>query len=260
MRFDFDSSKYEKVSRMQEEVGLKLINSIRIEHNTHLLDIGCGSGSLTLRMAKIIDEGRVVGIDSSVSMIKRAMEKADELGVKNVEFVAMDASDMYFEDQFDVVFSNSALHWFKDGRRILMLMRNALRTGGTLAVQFPILNKQHPLVYMVGAAIEVTKTGDHYRNWEFPWFVPTLKGYMKMLAKVGFANPKVEIVENSFKFHSAQNVLDFFDSVGLDLYLEPLPDEKKVSVKDELARKLRNKEASRDLTFQFQRMFVIASG
>lgn len=55
-----------------------------------VLDVGCGSGSATFRIATVA--GRVVGVDSSPEALEHARWKAKEYGVKNVEFVEGDAT------------------------------------------------------------------------------------------------------------------------------------------------------------------------
>lgn len=69
--------------------------------------MGCGDGSLTARLAELVTGGPVLGIDSSEGMVAtaRALHRAG-----NLELSLMDIADMDFEGEFDVAFSNAALH------------------------------------------------------------------------------------------------------------------------------------------------------
>ena len=70
-----------------------------------ILDLGCGTGELTLVLQQRGCE--VVGVDISPDMVKKAREKGVDVRV-------MDGYAMTFEDEFDAVFSNEALHWMSD--------------------------------------------------------------------------------------------------------------------------------------------------
>ena len=70
-----------------------------------ILDLGCGTGELTLVLQQRGCE--VVGVDLSPEMVAKAREKG-------VDARVMDGHAMTFEDEFDAVFSNAALHWMSD--------------------------------------------------------------------------------------------------------------------------------------------------
>ena len=76
-----------------------------------ILDLGCGTGELTLALQQRGCE--VVGVDLSPEMVAAAREKG-------VDARVMDGHAMTFEDEFDAVFSNEALHWmYKDPGRVV---------------------------------------------------------------------------------------------------------------------------------------------
>jgi len=86
-----------------------------------ILDIGCGDGSLTL---KIKEAGAdVVGIDNNLSMVAAA--KARGLDAR-----LMDAADLRFSEAFDAAFSNATLHWVLDKERAARAIWFALKPGG----------------------------------------------------------------------------------------------------------------------------------
>ena len=90
----------------------------------HILDVGCGDGTLTL---KIKDVGAdVVGIDNSLSMIGAAR-------TKGLDARPMDAADLRFSEAFDAVFSNATLHWVLDKERAARAIWFSLKPGGRFA-------------------------------------------------------------------------------------------------------------------------------
>jgi len=117
--FKWDGRAYQRFSRYQTGEGLKLIDLLDAGEGEHVLDVGCGNGLLTLRIARNSPGGMVLGVDSSVEMLKKAEENKREQGVGNVDFLLRDALSIDYEERFDAVFSNSALHWIRDHGELL---------------------------------------------------------------------------------------------------------------------------------------------
>ena len=70
--YEFDGEKYKKASTHQKEWGNRLISELELKGNEFILDLGCGDGVLSERIARLVPEGIVTGIDASSGMIKSA--------------------------------------------------------------------------------------------------------------------------------------------------------------------------------------------
>ncbi len=93
-----------------------------------ILDLGCGTGALTREIA---DAGAsVVGVDASPAMIAQAKQAFPDL-----KFEISDAVAMRFDQPFDAIFSNAALHWVKPPQAAVARMSEALRPGGRLVLE-----------------------------------------------------------------------------------------------------------------------------
>ena len=102
---------------------------------TDLLDLGCGPGSVTVGLARLIAPGRVVGIDTAASVLDQAREFAQREGV-DVDFQVANVYDLPFPDgSFDVVHAHQVLHHLGDPVAALGEARRVLRPGGLLAVR-----------------------------------------------------------------------------------------------------------------------------
>ena len=123
MPHEFDGGKYEKASAHQKEWGMKLVEELDLQGTEAVLDLGCGDGSLTARIAELALRGEVVGIDASRSMIDTARGKKSE----NLSFLLEDINGLDFLERFDIVFSNATLHWIKDHKKLLANVHRALR-------------------------------------------------------------------------------------------------------------------------------------
>jgi trans-aconitate methyltransferase len=94
-----------------------------------ILDIGCGTGHLTARLAEAGAE--LVGLDSSAAMLEQARASYPRL-----LFVQGDARDFAFDRPFDAVFSNAALHWITEAGSVVRCVHNCLRPGGRFVAEF----------------------------------------------------------------------------------------------------------------------------
>ena len=99
-----------------------------------VLDVACGTGNFTRAFARTVsDDGLVVGIDVSLTMLDRAV--ADSAGHDNVAYVRGDAAELPFADgRFDAVCCFAAFHLFADPMRALDRMTSVMAPGGRIAL------------------------------------------------------------------------------------------------------------------------------
>lgn len=101
----------------------------------HVLDAGCGPGSITLGLAAAVAPGEVVGIDIQPSQVEQARALAAQRGVTNVRFEASNVYELPFPDgSFDAAFANSVLEHLREPVRALAELRRVLRPGGIAGV------------------------------------------------------------------------------------------------------------------------------
>jgi len=102
----------------------------------HVLDAGCGPGSITLGLAAAVAPGEVVGIDVQSSQVEKARALAVQGGVTNVRFEVSNIYELPFPDgSFDAAFSNRVLEHLREPVRALAELRRVLRPGGIAGVR-----------------------------------------------------------------------------------------------------------------------------
>ncbi len=101
-----------------------------------LLDIGCGPGTVTVDLARLVAPGPAIGVDSSAEVVAQAKEYASNRDLPNLRFEVGDLFALAFEDEsFDVVHAHQVLQHLDNPEAALVEMRRVLRPGGVLGAR-----------------------------------------------------------------------------------------------------------------------------
>lgn len=120
----WDANFYDNKHKFVSEYGKDVIELLAPQSNEIILDLGCGSGDLTAKIAN--SAKKVIGIDFAKDMIDKASAK-----YPNIEFHQHNAECPFpFTEKFDAIFSNAALHWMLDTQNVVKNISTALKTGG----------------------------------------------------------------------------------------------------------------------------------
>ena len=100
-----------------------------------VLDIGCGLGDTTLRLAELVGpEGEAVGVDVSARMIEAARDDAERVGAPNASFEAADVQVATLEGSFDYVFGRMGTMFFANPVVALRNVRASMAPGARLCM------------------------------------------------------------------------------------------------------------------------------
>jgi trans-aconitate methyltransferase len=170
----WDSSLYDdRHSWVWKKVG-DLIDLLSPQPGEKILDLGCGTGHLT---AKIAERGaEVVGLDGSASMIAQARQNYPKL-----KFSLADARAFQCDEPFDGVFSNAALHWIPEASSVIARVAGCLKPGGRLILEMGGKGNIARIVRALTMAIE--EAGYPARN---PWYFPSAAEYSSLLEERNF--------------------------------------------------------------------------
>jgi SAM-dependent methyltransferase len=123
----WDAADYARVGAFVAELGEPALDLLDPQPGEHILDVGCGDGTRTLKIKQAGAD--VVGIDNSLSMVAAAK-------AKGLDARLIDAADLKFAEAFDAAFSNATLHWVLDkeraARAIWFALKNDARFAGEM--------------------------------------------------------------------------------------------------------------------------------
>jgi trans-aconitate methyltransferase len=175
----WDAQRYQSQHSYVFKHGEGLVDLLDPKPGERILDLGCGAGQLT---AKIAAAGAtVIGLDLSPDMIAQARanypQDRNASRTDVIEFRVGDATTFEVDEPVDAVFSNAVLHWVKNAEAAINQVRGALRPGGRFVMEMGGKGNTRALL------AAVTDVADRL---ESPWFYPSVGEYAGLLEKHGF--------------------------------------------------------------------------
>lgn len=178
----WDPVAYEKNARFVADLGQPVIDLLAPSPGERVLDLGCGDGALTARLAEL--GCQVVGVDSSAAQLAAAR-------ARGVDVRQMDGQALEFGPEFDAVFSNAALHWMKDAARVLAGVHKALRPRGRFVAE---CGGAGCVDTIHSALIEGLQRRGYDGLAASPWYFPTTEDYGAKLVAAGFAVTSIALI------------------------------------------------------------------
>ncbi len=164
--------RYAESARFVTELGEPVVELLAPRAGERILDLGCGDGPLTAKLAAL--GCAVVGVDGSAAMVAAARG----LGL---DARLMDGQALSFDGEFDAVFSNAALHWMPDARAVIDGVWRALKAGGRFVGEFGGEGN----VAGICAALNAARARRRLPALA-PWFNPSPAQYRALLERRGF--------------------------------------------------------------------------
>lgn len=133
MEATWSPSQYLKFEDHRTRPAIDLLGRVNLAgDDLKITDIGCGPGNSTEILISRFGAGRVIGMDSSSSMVEAARKR-----LPDVPFKVADIGSWQPPQRQDLLFANAVLQWLPDHQTLLPRLMDALSDGGTLAVQMP---------------------------------------------------------------------------------------------------------------------------
>ncbi|MGZ3438194.1 MAG: methyltransferase domain-containing protein [Polyangia bacterium] len=206
-----------------------------------VVDLGCGPGRFTLQLAARLPQSKVIGIDSSPSMLSAATPGG---GVDFVEgTIEAFADGGVVDGDFDLVFSNSALHWVPDHVTLVGKLWARLRPGGQLAVQLPADDFNSSRKIFADVA-----------GWRHEMATLDIAEYAQLLYAAGAADATAYEKIYPHLLADADAVLEWSKGTALLPYLERLPPAQHAPYLEEVRRRLHARYPERPVFFPFRRI------
>ena len=214
---------YHKSSSEQQRWARELITKLHLNGDERILDIGCGDGKVTAEIAGHLQTGSIVGIDSSDSMIHFAQSTFPTSQHSNLEFQQMDARALTFQNEFDVVFSNAALHWIIDHLPVLHGIQQSLKSSGKLLLQMGGKGNAAKKIAVMETIMAHDTWKPYFQDFTFPYGFYTPEAYTQWLMEAGFTPQRVELIPKMMR-HNGTGGLKNWIRTTWHPYMERIPE------------------------------------
>ncbi|MEO6829947.1 MAG: methyltransferase domain-containing protein [Acidobacteriaceae bacterium] len=172
---------YAENGRFVADLGAPVLELLAPVFGERILDLGCGDGALTERIAAV--GTHVVGVDASDELLAAAQ-------ARGLTVCKMDAQQLSFQNEFDAIFSNAALHWMKRPEDVLRGVRQALKPRGRFVGEFGA-HGNVAAVYTALLAVFGRRGKDLTPHL---LFFPTAEEYRVLLEKHGFEIETIALI------------------------------------------------------------------
>jgi trans-aconitate methyltransferase len=209
----WDAETYDRNFHFVTSHGDGVLADLAAQPGERVLDLGCGTGELTARIAALGAE--VVGLDRDADMVRRARERYPALCFEQAD--GHDFERPGGREGFDAVFSNAALHWMLRPAAVIARVRAVLRPGGRFVAEAGgagnIDRVQQALHQARAEAGLPAKAG--------PWFFPSIARYAGLLEAGGFEPRRMMLFDRPTPLAEGESAMDDW----MKMFASPLVDD-----------------------------------
>jgi trans-aconitate methyltransferase len=219
----WDPKRYQDNAGFVAELGAPLIDMLAPRPGERVLDLGCGDGALTEKLAAMTT---VLGVDASPEQVKAARARGLDARV-------CDGNKLAFENEFDAVFSNAALHWMRDPDAVIAGVWRALKSGGRFVAECGGAGNVDAIMAALVAALD--RRGIDGKA-AVPWYFPAPEEYRARLERRGFEVQSMALIPRPTPLPGALG--DWLDTFA-ESFLTAVPAGERPALKREVEAALR---------------------
>ncbi len=204
----WDVARYEASHSYVWKFGEDLLTVLAPLPGERIIDVGCGSGQLTERIAA---SGAIVtGIDHSPDMIAQARINYPAARHPKLDFRLAEATGFSVTTAADAVFSNAALHWVKDQESAIRTIGLALKPGGRFVAELGGKGNIGAIMESLGVILGGSAAAEEKSPWNFP----SISQYAALLEANGFTLDSAVLFDRPTPVEGAAGMEDWLEMFG----------------------------------------------
>jgi trans-aconitate methyltransferase len=223
-RQHWSAERYAEAAHFVPALGAPVLELLMPMAGERILDLGCGDGVLTEKIAA--GGATVVAVDAAPDMVAAARARGLDARVAA-------GQELAFDGEFDAVFSNAALHWMRPAERVLAGVYRALKPHGRFVGEMGGHNNTAAI--MVALRAVLARRGLDAQRLS-PWWFPSAAAYRAKLEAAGFTVDEIRIVPRPTPLPAGLEA--WLDAFTEDFF-GALPPPDRVPARDEVASLLR---------------------
>lgn len=215
---------YDTKAKFVGDLAGEAVDMLDIKPGERILDLGCGDGYLSLKLAE--KGADIVGVDFSPELVTTAKSRGIDARHYNGE-------ELDFDNEFDSAFSNAAMHWMKRADTVADGIYRALKKGGRFVGEFAGKRNAEIIRNAVHESLDTMAIDSKRID---PWYLPDETEYRKVLEQAGFSVEEVTLFDRPVVID--YHVSDWIRTFGSP-YLALLTEEQKVELLSEVSEKIK---------------------
>jgi len=221
----WDPERYRRNAGFVPALGEPVLELLAPQPDEIILDLGCGEGALTQRIA---ERAEVLGVDKSAEQVAAAR-------ARGLAAEIMDGARLTFAERFDAVFSNAALHWMGAPDAVIDGVWRALKLGGRFVAECGgagnVATVRAALLAALARRCIDAAAAD-------PWYFPSPEEYRGRLERRGFVVRSIALIPRPTQLPG--RLADWLDTFA-ESFLARLPAEDVLVVKNEVEKELESR-------------------
>jgi trans-aconitate 2-methyltransferase len=247
----WNPTQYHKFSAERSAPFDDLLKLVHVRTGLRVIDLGCGTGELTRKLADFLPASDVVGLDSSPQMLEKAAQHARP----GLRFEQGDQSQL--DGEWDLIFSNAALQWSEDHASLIPRLFARLKPGGQMAIQMPS-NHDHISHRKIAEVAGREPFRSALNGWTRQPPVLPIEAYAELLFQqeaeqvIVFEKVYPHVLEN------ADAIVEWISGTALVPYFERLSEDLREQFVETLRSELRAALPGQPVFYPFKRTFLSA--
>ncbi|MEP7043444.1 MAG: class I SAM-dependent methyltransferase [Dokdonella sp.] len=225
----WSAADYARHSSLQEAMASEVLALLNLAGDEKVLDIGCGDGRLSARIADRLPRGEVVAVDASADMVAFAAAAftGGASGARsNLRFAVADAAALTYRAEFDRVVSFNALHWVPDQAPALRGIAAALRAEGRAILRLVVKGSLISLEEITESVRQSPRWGTRFEGFRDPYLRLTAGEYAVLAEAQGLRVLNQRTHGRAWDFKTDAAFFGFCKA-GFGAWTRRLPDERR---------------------------------
>jgi trans-aconitate 2-methyltransferase len=214
---EWNAASYARISGPQAAWADRVMAGLDLAGDERVLDVGCGTGTVTEKLVELVPRGRVIGVDGSQAMADHARAQLGD----RADVIHSDILELELDEPVDLIFSNATLHWITDHDALFARLHALLTPGGRIVAQCGGAGNLRRLLGEVDAVMATERFAAHFEGFERIWSFPGPEETDAALWRAGFEERRAWLSDGAV---APDRPREFLSTVVLRTHLESLPE------------------------------------
>jgi trans-aconitate 2-methyltransferase len=220
---EWNAEAYHRISNPQFAMAIPVLARLPLIGTETVLDIGCGTGRVTEKLAERLPHGQVVAVDVSLNMVAAAHEYLAARYPRRTAFVQADATALPIDQRADAIFSTASFHWVLDHAALFRSLFRALKPGGRIVAQCGGAGNLQRIHDRSIALMESPPFAAYFTHWTMPWEFADANTTRARLEAVGFTDISAWVERAPIILPDVETFTTFMTNVVLRHHIASLP-------------------------------------